>query len=372
MGNLRDERLDPALQRGRGAATNRSGRFETERREGFDDGWAPGDVALGEEPLAPPPLRTEVLTDASRKIITRNASPDLPFDRSINPYKGCEHGCVYCFARPTHAWLGLSPGLDFETRIFAKPDAARLLEKELRNPRYRVAPIAMGTNTDPYQPIERERRITRRVLEVLRDFNHPVTIVTKGALVTRDVDLLGPMGRAGLARVHLSLTTLDHRLSRIMEPRAASPQARLRAVRTLAEAGCPTGVMLAPVIPAINDHEIERMLEAAKAAGADRAGYIALRMPLEIKNLFRDWLAEHFPDRAARVIGLVREMHGGKDYDPEWGKRLKGEGVHATLLQSRFTAAARRLALDRAEPPLRADRFRPPTRPGDQLVFEGL
>jgi DNA repair photolyase len=362
MNNPLENHIDPTLRRGRGAATNRSGRFERERREAFDDGWAPGDAA--------PPLRTEILIDKSRRIITRNTSPDLPFDRSINPYKGCEHGCVYCFARPTHAFLGLSPGLDFETRIFTKPDAARLLEKELRNPRYVPAPIAIGTNTDPYQPIERERRIMRQLLEVLRDFNHPVTIVTKGALVTRDVDILGPMGRAGLVRVALSLTTMDHRLSRIMEPRAASPQARLRAVRTLADAGCPTGVMLAPVIPAINDHEIERLLEAAKAAGAGRAGYVALRMPLEIKDLFRDWLSEHFPDRAKRVLGLVREMHGGKDYDPEWGKRLSGEGVHATLLKRRFEAAVRRLGLDRNHVDLRTDRFRPPTRPGDQLAFD--
>ncbi len=355
-------RIDPARRRGRGAATNRSGRFERESREAFDDGW--------EDEDPPPPLRTEVMIDQSRKIITRNTSPDLPFDRSINPYKGCEHGCVYCFARPTHAYLGLSPGLDFETKIFAKPDAARLLERELRNPRYVPAPIAMGTNTDPYQPIERERRIMRSVLEVLRAHNHPVTIVTKGALVARDADILGPMGRAGLAWVALSLTTLDHRLSRIMEPRAASPQARLRAIRSLSEAGCPTGAMLAPLIPAINDHEVERLLAAASEAGATRAGYVTLRMPLEIKELFRDWLAEHFPDRARRVLGLVRELHGGKDYDPEWGKRLKGEGVHAALIKRRFDAAADRLGLDRGKLSLRTDLFRPPGLPGDQLSLD--
>ncbi|MEO1291653.1 MAG: PA0069 family radical SAM protein [Pseudomonadota bacterium] len=351
-------------RRGRGAGTNASGRYERESRSSFDDGW---DI---EDEL--PPLRTEVATDRSRTIIARNTSPDVPFDRSINPYRGCEHGCIYCFARPTHAYLGLSPGLDFETKLTVKPDAARLLEVSLRRPGYRVAPIAIGTNTDPYQPIEREHRIMRQVLEVLRAYRHPVTIVTKGAIISRDVDILGDMAADGLARVAISLTSLDHRLSRIMEPRAASPQRRLDAIRRLSEAGIQTGVMTAPLIPAINDSEIEALLGAAKDAGAVWADYVALRMPLEIKDLFREWLDEHFPDRAGRVIALIREMHGGKDYDPQWGRRMRGEGVYAKLIAQRFTLAQRRFGLDGERHKLRTDLFQPPPSPlqektGDQL-----
>lgn len=348
----RDRWLPPARRRGRGAATNDSGRFEAAQRQAFDDGWD----------LEPPldPIRTQVTVDAARSVITRNSSPDVSFDRSINPYRGCEHGCVYCFARPSHAYLGLSPGLDFETKLFVKPDAPALLARELGRRGYRPAPIAIGTNTDPYQPIERERRLMRAILEVLRDWRHPVTIVTKGALIARDADILGEMAADGLARAALSITTLDHRLSRAMEPRASGPKRRLRAMADLAAAGVPVGVTAAPLIPAVNDHEIEAILEAAKDAGASWSSYVALRMPHEIKDLFRDWLAEHLPDRAARVLRLVREMHGGKDYDPNWGRRLSGEGVYAALIKRRFEAAQKRLGLEKPRAPLRTDLFGAP------------
>ncbi len=357
------DRLAPDLRRGRGAAVNPAGRFERHAREAFDDGWESEDD--------PPPLRTEVAVDASRSVLVRNSSPDVPFDRSVNPYRGCEHGCVYCFARPTHAQLGLSPGLDFETRLTAKPDAPRLLEAALRKPGYRVAPIALGTNTDPYQPVERRWRVMRGILEVLSQYRHPVTITTKGALVTRDLDILGEMGRAGLARVQVSLTSLDPRLSRAMEPRAASPGRRLAAIRALAGAGVPVGINVAPVIPALNDHEIERLVEAGAAAGAEGAGYIVLRLPLEVAPLFREWLERAFPDRAARVMRAVRELHGGRDYDPAWGRRMKGEGVLARLIARRFEAARRRHGLDGPDRRLRTDLFRPPPRAGDQLDLFG-
>ena len=350
---------DSRAPKGRGAASNRSGRFESHAREGFDDGWD------GPEDL--PPLRTTVAVDASRTVIARNTSPDVPFDRSINPIRGCEHGCVYCFARPSHAFLGLSPGLDFETKLVAKPDAPALLARELSRRGYRPAPIAIGTNTDPYQPAERQLRVMRGILETLRDFRHPVTIVTKGALVGRDVDILGAMGREGLARVAISLTSLDHRLSRSMEPRAAAPARRLAAIRALAEAGCPVSVLVAPVIPAINDHEIEALLAAAKEAGAQAARYIVLRLPLEVKDLFREWLARDWPDRAARVMGHVRTMHGGQDYDPTFGKRMRGEGPYAALIAQRFAVAAKRAGLEGDLPPLRTDLFAVPPRAGDQL-----
>ena len=355
-------RARPERRRGRGAASNESGRFENEKREAFDDGWAI------EEPLAP--FKTTVTIDASRSVIARNTSPDVPFDRSVNPYRGCEHGCVYCFARPTHAYLGLSSGIDFETKLFAKPDAAALLDEEINRPRYRPAPIAIGTNTDPYQPIERDRRIMRSILEVLRERRHPVTIVTKGALIARDADILGDMASMGLARAALSLTSLDRRLSRAMEPRAATPTRRLEAIARLAEAGVPVGVMTAPLIPAINDHEIEALLAAARDAGAQWAEYTTLRMPYDIKDLFREWLAEHFPDRAGRVIRLIREMHGGADYDPNWGRRLRGDGVYAKLIGRRFVAARRRYGLDQPPPPLRTDRFRRRCDSNGQLSLE--
>ncbi len=349
-----------ARPRGRGAVTNRSGRFEALARLAMDDGWD-----RGEEDL--PPLRTEVAVDATRTILAWNASPDIPFDRSINPYRGCEHGCVYCFARPSHAFLGLSPGLDFETRLLAKPEAPRLLARELGRPGYRPAPIAIGTNTDPYQPIEARLRIMRGVLEVLAEARHPVTVVTKGALVERDADILGAMGRERLAAVGVSLTTLDRRLARSMEPRAAAPEVRLRAIRRLTEAGCPVWVNVAPIIPAMNDAEIEAILEAARDAGAVGAGYVVLRLPREVADLFREWLAEAWPDRAARVLSRVRALHGGRDYDPEWGRRMKGEGVEADLIARRFALARRRCGLDGPRPPLDLGRFRPPAAEGRQL-----
>jgi DNA repair photolyase len=317
--------------------------------------------------LPPAPLRTTLSEDKSQSIIARNSSPDIGFDRSINPYRGCEHGCVYCFARPTHAWLGLSAGLDFESRLFYKPAAAALLEKALRRPHYRPAPIAMGTNTDPYQPAEQRFEITRQILEVLARFRHPVSIVTKSHSIVRDIDILAPMGQAGLAKVALSVTTLDRGLARRMEPRAATPERRLAAIRQLAEAGIPTGVMAAPVIPAINDMEIEAILEAAASAGAIGAGYILLRLPLEIKQLWAEWLAEHYPDRAAKVMALMRGMRGGRDYDPTFGRRMRGQGPYAELIRRRFKLAAKRLGIDGDGPTLDCSRFRPPPRPGEQL-----
>ncbi|BBK34197.1 DNA repair photolyase [Stella humosa] len=347
-------------RKGRGAVSNPTGRYEPARRVAIDDGWGSADAE-------PPPLKTTVGVDATRQIITTNDSPDIPFDRSINPYRGCEHGCVYCFARPTHAWLGLSPGLDFESKLFAKPMAASLLDKELRNPRYRCQPIAMGTNTDPYQPVEREMRVTRQILEVLSAFEHPVTIVTKSALVLRDLDILAPMAARGLAAVAVSVTTLDRDLARRMEPRAATPERRLETIRALAEAGVPAGVMAAPMIPALNDWELERILEASVAAGATTASYVVLRLPLELDQLFQEWLTEHVPGRAAHVMSIVRQMRGGKSYDSRWGQRMRGTGVHADLLAKRYRLAMARLGLGRRDWRLDTSRFRPPPRAGDQL-----
>ncbi|MEW5729678.1 MAG: PA0069 family radical SAM protein [Pseudomonadota bacterium] len=346
----------------RGALSNANGRFEKHAVVAFDDGWD-----LDDDP--PPPLATTVTPDATRTIITRNDSPDVPFDRSINPYRGCEHGCVYCFARPSHAWLGLSPGLDFETRLFAKPDAPRLLEAELRNPRYRPAPLAIGTNTDPYQPAERRLRIMRGCLEVLRDFNHPVVITTKGALVTRDIDILAPMAADGLAMVGISVTTLDRDLCRTLEPRAATPKARLDAIRRLSAAGIPVAVMAAPVIPRVTDHELERILEAGREAGAGMASYILLRLPHEVKDLFAEWLDAHVPDRARHVLSLVAQTRGGKLYDSTHGTRHTGTGQHAELLANRFRIAFRRLGFQARSFALDCGRFRPPPRPGDQLAL---
>ena len=350
----------PEARRGRGSISNASSRYDSERREALDDGW-------GNLDEAPPPIRTQVTIDSTRTIIARNESPDIPFDRSINPYRGCEHGCIYCFARPTHAYLGLSPGLDFESRLFAKPEAARLLERELRSPKYRCQSIAMGTNTDPYQPIERHYKIMRRVLEVLAAFNHPVSIVTKSALVTRDLDILGPMAAQRLVKVAVSVTTLDRKLARAMEPRAATPERRLDAIRALAEAGVPAAVMMGPVIPGLNDAEIERVIEAAAAAGASEAGYIVLRLPLEIKDLFQEWLAEKVPLRAERVMKLVREMRGGKDYDPKFGLRMIGEGPYAELIGKRFRQACKRHGLNQRRLDLDTSRFKPPPKAGDQF-----
>ena len=349
-----------ARPKGRGAVGNTTGRYERLSVEAADDGWQI------EEDL--PPLRTEVTEETPRSLITYNRSPDLPFDRSINPYRGCEHGCIYCFARPTHAWLGLSAGLDFETRLVARPRAPEVLARELAARSYRVAPIAIGTNTDPYQPIETRHRLMRACLEVLREARHPVAIVTKGALVTRDIDILSDMAARGLVRVGISLTTLDAGLSRKMEPRAPSPARRLATIRALADAGIPVRVMTSPVVPGLTDHELEALLEAAAASGAGAASWIMLRLPLEVAPLFRDWLQAHFPDRAARVMARVREMHGGKDYDPRWGHRMRGEGPYANIIGRRFAVAARRLGLDRPQPPLRCDLFRPPARGGQMLL----
>ena len=344
---------------GRAAASNQTGRFEPYTRVAVDDGWDHDDDL--------PVLRTEVALETPRKVITRNTSPDLSFDRSINPYRGCEHGCIYCCARPTHAYLGLSPGLDFESRLIAKPDAPALLDNELRAKSYRPAVIALGTNTDPYQPIEQQHRIMRGILEVLQAHRHPVAVVTKGTLIERDIDILGEMGRQGLARVGISVTTLDRHLSRRMEPRAPAPDRRLQTIQRLTEAGCSVRVMASPMIPALTDHELEAILARAAEAGAVAASWIMLRLPLEVAPLFRDWLAAEFPDRAGRVMSRVRELHGGKDYDPEWGQRLTGEGEFAELMAHRFAIATKRLGLAQELPPLRTELFSPPPRPGDQL-----
>jgi DNA repair photolyase len=352
--------MDAARQaRGRGAVSNRSGRFEPLQREADHDGWE-----IGEDL---PPLRTYVSTDATRSILARNTSPDVPFDVSINPYRGCEHGCVYCFARPSHAFLGLSPGLDFESRLLVKPRAPDLLRTALRRPGYRPETIAIGTNTDPYQPIEKRYRIMRGILEILSEARHPVAVVTKGRLVERDADILGEMGRAGLAAVGISLTTLDPVLARSMEPRAAAPAHRLRAIETLARTGCPVRVMVAPVVPGLTDHEMEAILAAARDAGASAASFIMLRLPREVAGLWREWLEARHPGRAARVMNRVRQIHGGRDYDPEWGRRMRRTGPHADLLADRFALATRRLGLARAGPPLRTDLFRPPGGPDRQL-----
>lgn len=355
----RDPVMPAGCRKTRGALTNRAGRHERFERVGFFDGWD------GDPP--PAPLRTELREERARQIVTRNRSPDIPFDRSLNPYRGCEHGCIYCFARPTHAWLGLSPGLDFETRLVARPNAAERLEAELRSPRYSVAAIAIGTNTDPYQPVERDRRIMRGVLEVLERFRHPVGVATKGTLVERDADILGAMGRDGLARVGMSVTTLDAGLARRMEPRAPSPARRLKAIETLARAGCEVRVMVSPVVPGLTDHEIEAILAAARDAGAAAATMIALRLPREVSALWREWLQEHYPQRFNRVMSKIRDMHGGRDYDSAWGRRMTGQGLWAGLMQQRFHRARRALGLAHGLPPLRTDLFRAPPRAGDQL-----
>lgn len=352
-------RIDIDRRRGRGAGLNVSGRFEQQVREHFDDGWQ----TLEELP----PFKTEVQIEKPRSIITRNESPDIPFDRSVNPYRGCEHGCIYCFARPTHAFMGLSAGLDFEARLFAKPDAPKLLERELSKPGYKPRVIAIGTNTDPYQPIEKEWRIMRQILEVLETANHPVSIVTKSALIMRDVDILSRMAKKGLAWVGLSVTTLDRKLARSMEPRAATPARRLEAMRTLSEAGVPVSVMVAPIIPGLNDHEVERILDSGKAVGAQEASYVLLRLPLEVSPLFRDWLLREYPDRYRHVMSLVRSMRGGKDYDAEFGKRMKGAGPYAWQIARRFELATKRLKLVRTRRGLSGDLFVPPSGSGVQL-----
>jgi len=350
----------PDRKRGRGARSNASGRFETTARVAFDDGWS----SLDEDP---PPLRTEVQVDASRSIITSNNSPDIPFDQSINPYRGCEHGCIYCYARPTHAWLGLSPGLDFESRLFFKPNAAALLEAELSNPRYQPKLIAIGTNTDPYQPIEREREIMRGILAVLDKFRHPVGITTKSCLVMRDIDILKRMAARHQAKVFLSVTTLDRHLARKMEPRASTPGRRIDAIKALADAGIPVGMMVAPIVPGLTDHEIESILEAGRAAGATEAGYVMLRLPLEIKALFEEWLQEAAPLRAKRVLDLVRGVREGQLNNMEWGKRMSGTGPYAALIAKRFEIAKKRLGFGDRTSGLDVSHFRRPPKAGDQL-----
>ncbi|MEW5964786.1 MAG: PA0069 family radical SAM protein [Pseudomonadota bacterium] len=351
--------LDPERRRGRGARSNRAGRYEAAATEVFDDGWASLDDL--------PPFATEVSVEPARAIITTNDSPDISFDQSINPYRGCEHGCIYCYARPTHCYLGHSAGLDFETRLYAKTNAAELLERELARKGYVPRTIALGSNTDPYQPIERHYRITRQILEVLERARHPVGIVTKSALVVRDADILARMAADGLAKVALSVTTLDHRLARAMEPRATTPARRIAAIRALSEAGIPTTVLVAPVIPALNDSEIEAILEAARAAGAREAGYVTLRLPLEIKELFREWLEAEYPDRARRVIALLQSMHGGRDYVSAFGLRQRGSGPYAEQIAQRFRLAARRLGFGNEREALRTDHFTPPVPKGGQL-----
>ena len=360
---------EPAF-RGRGTGFNPPNRYETIRRDPFFDGWepeAPPDTG-GESPAPPPAtVPTTVTVDATRTVIASNDSPDVGFDRSINPYRGCEHGCVYCYARPTHAWLGLSPGVDFETRLFAKPDAASLLRQELARPSYRCEPIAMGTNTDPYQPVERERRITRAILKVLSDCNHPVTIVTKSALIERDIDILAPMAEKGLCTAALSVTTLERTVARSMEPRASAPARRLAAIRSLTEAGIPVRVMFAPVVPGITDHEMEAILEAARDAGASLASYILLRLPGEVKDLFADWLDTHYPARRNKALNTVRSLREGKLNNSEWGERMVGKGAFGKALDLRFALAVRRLGLKREGRALRIDLFAKPARDGRQM-----
>ena len=350
--------IPPARRPGRAALSNDTNRFERLRREAVDDGWTPEDL---------PPLRTENRVERPRRAITRNASPDVGYDRSLNPYRGCEHGCIYCYARPTHAYLGLSPGLDFETRLIGRPEMPQVLARELSRPGYVPEVIAIGTNTDPYQPVEKDRQIMRRILEVLRDFRHPVSITTKGALIERDIDILGPMAAEGLVRVGISVTTLSDATARAMEPRVPGPKRRLAAIRRLSEAGIPVRVMASPMVPALTDHELEAILMAGAEAGAVAGSAIVLRLPREVSGLFRDWLAEAFPDRAERVLGRVRELHGGLDYDPAFGRRMTGQGVWAELLWKRFAVAMRRAGLTEEMTPLRRDLFRVPPRPGDQL-----
>jgi DNA repair photolyase len=393
MTTVLDITTDRRLLRGRGALSNAVGRYETQKRVLIDDGW---DRSIGQEKCgakrsgfpsgratnhnddgwddgwreddgAPPALRTEVIVDATRSIIARNTSPDISFDRSINPYRGCEHGCIYCFARPTHAYLGMSPGADFESRLFAKPNAAALLAKELSAPGYVPRTMAIGTNTDPYQPIEKKMRIMRSILEVLRDFRHPVGIVTKSPLIMRDIDILSDMARDGLAKAALSVTTLDRRLARSMEPRAGTPGRRLQAIKALSDAGIPTAVMFAPAIPALNDGEMESVLAAAVEHGATSAGYVLLRLPLEIKDLFREWLEANEPGRAKHVMSLIRSMRGGKDYDAQWNTRMRGTGPYAEMMARRFHMAVKRLGLNTDRRLLTTAKFRKPPRAGDQL-----
>jgi len=352
----------------RGALSSIPGRFESLEREAVDDGWSADD-----EPL--PELQTSVTEERARSIIATNDSPDVSFEQSVNAYRGCEHGCVYCYARPSHAYLELSPGLDFETKLFAKTNAAGLLKEALAKPGYVVKPLAFGTNTDCYQPIERRYRIMRQLLEILADCEHPLTIVTKSALIERDLDLLGPMAKKSLVKAFVSITTLDRELARSLEPRAASPRRRVDALRALASAGVPCGVMIGPVIPALTDKSMEHILEAAAAAGATMAGWIMLRLPNEVRPLFKEWLAHHYPQRADHVISIVRQVRGGRENDPRFGSRMSGSGNFAELIEKRFAIACRRLGLnsddDHMNPRdgLDCSRFRPPSPAGQMTLF---
>jgi DNA repair photolyase len=355
----------PPPPKGRGAQTNATGRYEALVREAFDDGWT-------EEDAAPRQLKTVLHIDRARTILATNDSPDIGFDRSINPYRGCEHGCIYCYARPTHAYLGFSPGIDFESQLYFKPDAAKLLEKELSKKGYEPRTIHIGGNTDPYQPIERNLRITRQVLEVLERFGHPCSIISKNALMVRDIDILERMAKRNLVRAVQSVTTLDRRLARAMEPRASTPDRRIDTLKRLAEAGVRCSVSVAPIIPGLNDHEIEAIIERAAGVGVDNAHFTVLRLPLEIKDLFREWLEAERPDRASRVMSLVRQMRGGKDYDSQWNTRMRGEGPIADLIAQRFRTARRRYGLERERIPLDLSQFRVPPKAGDQIdLFAG-
>ncbi|HLK23125.1 MAG TPA: PA0069 family radical SAM protein [Caulobacteraceae bacterium] len=354
----------PVNARGRASRSNDSSRYEAFTRAEFNDGWEVDDDA-------PAQRATSLTAETARTIISRNQSPDIGFDRSINPYRGCEHGCIYCYARPTHAYLGLSPGLDFETKLFFKPEAAHLLERELSRRSYQPARIQLGANTDPYQPIERKLKVTRAILEVLARYRHPVTITTKSALVTRDIDILAPMAALRLAAVSVSVTSLDRKLARAMEPRASTPERRLEAIRQLSAAGVPTIIGFAPIIPGLNDHELEAVLAKGADAGALCAHFTVLRLPLEIKDLFREWLEAERPDRAVRVMSLVRQMRNGRDYDPEWGKRMRGEGPVADMLATRFRLAVRKLGLDRRVPALDIGLFVRPSGDPNQMELFG-
>ena len=360
VSSMDDTRFDQrGIHKGRGAVTNASGRFDSQQHESFDDGW---DSAVEVERP-----RTEVQADSSRSIMVFNESPDLPFDRSVNPYRGCEHGCIYCFARPTHAYLGLSPGMDFETRIFSKPNAASLLDEALRKPGYQCQPLALGVNTDAYQPAERKLQITRSLLGVLQQFSHPVSIITKSALIERDIDILRNMAEKELVSVYLSVTTLDTTLARKLEPRAAAPRRRLQTIRRLADAGIPVAVLLAPVIPVLTDPEMDSILAAVKDAGATSAGFILLRLPLEVSGLFQQWLIAHYPLKAEHVMKRVRDTRAGKDYDSRFGSRLRGTGAYAEVIARRFQLACQRLELKPREYRLNCNAFRVPARRGDQL-----
>lgn len=358
-----DKARERQHHRGRGAISNQNGRYEAETKAVFDDGWDTIEDAA-------PPLRTTLTAEKAKTIITFNQSPDIHIDRSVNPYRGCEHGCVYCFARPSHAYLGLSAGLDFESKLFFKENAPSLLRAALAKPGYKPRQIALGINTDAYQPIERDTGLTRALVSILAEHNHPVSFLTKSTLIQRDIDLIAPMAAKGLARVGISITTLDRTLARLMEPRAATPAKRLETVKALSDAGIPTIVMNAPIIPALNAHEIEPLLEAAKAAGALGAGYVLLRLPHELKDIFHEWLATHYPDRATRIINHLREMRGGKDYDAQWFQRGRGQGPYAAMIGQRFAKALKRLHLDRPRPQLRTDLFCVPPQTGDQMRFD--